>query len=70
VGAVVFEAVLFGLRIETASATTNSVGVSWCVGGHWGLGIAAELFLAVNRDGTFVARTTVAPVLTFSATFN
>jgi hypothetical protein len=40
------------------------------VGGHWGLGIAAELFLAVNRDGTFVARTTVAPVLTFSATFN
>jgi hypothetical protein len=67
------------LRIETASATTNSdwgfgvkmaFGKEWWVGDHWGLGIAAELFLSINRDGTFATRTTVAPGLTFSATFN
>jgi hypothetical protein len=46
-----------------------ALGKEWWVGDHWGLGIAAELLLTFNKDGG-APRTTVAPGLTFSATFN
>jgi len=47
-----------------------AVGKEWWVGDHWGLGIAAELILAVNGGDGFSTVTTVGSGLTFSATFN
>jgi hypothetical protein len=46
-----------------------AVGKEWWVGDHWGLGVAAEVFLTFNKDGG-ASRTTIAPGLTFTATFN
>ena len=66
------------LSFETGNVSVSSdwgpgmkfaLGKEWWVGEHWGLGIAAECLLTFNRDGG-APRTTVAPGLTFSATFN
>jgi hypothetical protein len=46
-----------------------ALGKEWWVGDHWGLGVAAECLVTFNKDGG-ASRTTVAPGLTFSATFN
>jgi hypothetical protein len=46
-----------------------AIGKEWWVGDHWGLGIAAELLVSFNKQGGD-PRTTLAPGLTFSATFN
>jgi len=46
-----------------------AIGKEWWVGDHWGLGIAAELLVSFNKQSGD-PRTTVAPGLTFSATFN
>lgn len=60
---------------NTASSTSwgpggkLAVGKEWWVGDHWGLGVAAEVFLTFNKDGD-TNRTTVAPGLTFTATYN
>ena len=62
------------LTFETGNTAVSSdwgpgaklaVGKEWWVGDHWGLGIAAEVFLTYNSS-----RTTVAPGLTFTATYN
>jgi len=69
---------VFVTNITTGATSVNSdwgpgvklaLGKEWWVGDHWGLGIAAEIFLTFNKDGG-APRTTVAPGLTFSATFN
>ena len=46
-----------------------AIGKEWWVGDHWGLGIAAELLVSFNKQAGD-PRTTIAPGLTFSATFN
>jgi hypothetical protein len=46
-----------------------ALGKEWWVGDHWGLGIAAELLVSFNKQAGD-PRTTIAPGLTFSATFN
>ena len=46
-----------------------AIGKEWWVGDHWGLGIAAELQVSFNKQAGD-PRTTLAPGLTFSATFN
>ena len=66
------------LSFETGNVSTSTdwgpgaklaVGKEWWVGAHWGLGVAAEFFLTVNKDGG-ASRTTIAPGLTFTATYN
>jgi len=58
-----------GLNSDWGPGLKLAIGKEWWVGDHWGLGVAAECLLSFNRDGG-APRTTVAPGLTFSATFN
>ena len=58
-----------GVNSDWGPGLKLAIGKEWWVGDHWGLGVAAECLLSFNRDGG-APRTTVAPGLTFSATFN
>jgi len=61
-----------------ASASTHvgfggrlDVGKEWWVGDHWGVGVAAQLALAVNKDkGGGPTWTTVGGAVVLSATYN
>ena len=58
-----------GVSSDWGPGAKLAIGKEWWVGDHWGLGIAAELLLSFNTQAGD-PRTTVAPGLTFSATFN
>jgi hypothetical protein len=60
-------------RTKTGFGGKVAVGKEWWVGDHWGLGVAAEGFFAVNKDngsGATGSWTTFGGGLVFSATYN
>jgi len=60
-------------RTKTGFGGKLVVGKEWWVGDHWGLGIAAEGFFAVNHDngtGSTGTWTTFGGGFVFSATYN
>ena len=72
--------VTLSLNNGVSSASTNAgfglkagVGKEWWVGNHWGIGLAAQFVLGINKDQgssnppTF---TTLGGALAFSATYN
>jgi hypothetical protein len=63
-GTIGSSAIGFGVRV--------ALGKEWSVGDHWGLGVAAQGLLAINRDQGASAPTwwTVGGGIVFSATYN
>ncbi|HUM10550.1 MAG TPA: hypothetical protein VLT82_06325 [Myxococcaceae bacterium] len=60
-------------RTKTGFGGKLAVGKEWWVSDHWGLGVAAEGFFAVNKDngsGSTGSWTTFGGGLVFSATYN
>jgi len=67
------------VSIETGNVTVTTqyggggklaLGKEWWVGDHWGLGLAGEFFISLNKEPQSTMRTTLAGGLTFSATYN
>lgn len=59
-------------RTQIGSGVRIALGKEWRVGDHWGLGVAAQGFLAINRDQSASASTwwTLGGGILFSATDN
>jgi hypothetical protein len=60
-------------RTKTGFGGKLVIGKEWWVGDHWGLGVAAEGFFAVNKDngtGATGSWTTFGGGIVFSATYN